>query len=693
MRKAIVFIKKNKKDILRGFLFLVSIVLLVMIFPKEGKFKYEFQKGKPWMHEDLYAPFDFAIIKSEPELQQERQALLRDHRLYFSYDTAITRDHMLEYDLIFNRNWNTSFPNGEFANRKSISQKEGKNILTSILENGIIKLVPEIENMPTDFEINLLINNVSEKKKLGDLYTIQTAYDMLNRFLAENPDLVPEPIKQTIEQLLVQNVIYDDETTRKEKSALLDNLSLTRGMAQSGQRIISTGELVTNEKFLVLESLKAEYEAQLGTSSTYYLIVIGQIVLVSISILVLIFFLLFFRKDVYASPKKIILILLLIIFMVFITSLIIKYDVGLLYLVPICLIPIVIRAFFDTRLALYVHIITIITIGFLVPNSFEFVFSQLIAGIIAVFSVVNLQRRSQFFLTSLMIFLTYSLVYVGLSLIQEGNFHGIRIVYFALFAGSATLTLFSYPLIFLLEKIFGLITDVTLMELSNSNTKLLRELALKAPGTFQHSMQVANLAEEALFAIGGNTLLARTGTLYHDIGKMENPQYFIENQRHGINPHDKLSFEESAEMIISHVTLGVEKARKANLPKQIIDFIRTHHGTRRVEYFYLKQVMENPDQEVDDSKYTYPGPRPYSKETAVVMMADSVEAASRSLKEVNEENINELVEGIVSKQLKDEQFIYTNLTFRDMTRIKEIFKKKLKDIYHVRIEYPDQEVK
>lgn len=274
--------------------------------------------------------------------------------------------------------------------------------------------MPEIENMPTDFEINLLINNVSEKKKLGDLYTIQTAYDMLNRFLAENPDLVPEPIKQTIEQLLVQNVIYDDETTRKEKSALLDNLSLTRGMAQSGQRIISTGELVTNEKFLVLESLKAEYEAQLGTSSTYYLIVIGQIVLVSISILVLIFFLLFFRKDVYASPKKIILILLLIIFMVFITSLIIKYDVGLLYLVPICLIPIVIRAFFDTRLALYVHIITIITIGFLVPNSFEFVFSQLIAGIIAVFSVVNLQRRSQFFLTSLMIFLTYSLVYVGL---------------------------------------------------------------------------------------------------------------------------------------------------------------------------------------------------------------------------------------------------------------------------------------
>ncbi|MCF8388311.1 MAG: HDIG domain-containing protein [Bacteroidales bacterium] len=651
MKKIIEWFKSNQKSILRTLLFLISIALLVLIFPKEGKFKYEFQKGKPWMHEDLYAPFDFAIIKPSDELQEEREELLDDYHPYFYFDAVLTANSLKDYDEVFERTWINRM--GDSLSEKRIRHRQlGKSILRDVLDKGIIKLSPDIENKPSNFEINFLQNNVAELKKLSDFFTIQSAYEHINKRLNRNQGVNVNLLRSVLEQLLVQNILYDEATTQKEKELILDDLSLTRGMVQSGERIISTGELVTNEKFQILESLKGEYQAQLGSSSSAALIVIGQIVLIAISMIVLVFFLLFFRKDIYMDLKKILLVLLLIIFMVFITSLVVKYNVSFLYLVPICLIPIVIRAFFDTRLALYVHIITIITLGFLVPNSFEFVFSQLIAGIIAVFSVVNLQRRSQFFLTSMMIFLTYSFVYIGLILIQEGKFDSINPVYFGLFAGSAILTLFSYPLIFILEKLFGLITDVTLMELSNTNSKLLRELSMKAPGTFQHSLQVANLADEVLYDIGGNALLARTGALYHDIGKMDMPEYFIENQSHGFNPHDQLSFEESAEKIISHVTLGVEKGRKANLPKQIVDFIRTHHGTRKVEYFYLMHIRENPDEEIDVSKYTYPGPRPYSKETAVVMMADSVEAASRSMKEMDEKKINQLVDSIITKQVE-----------------------------------------
>ncbi len=690
MKKLIQFIRRKRNSIIRGVLFLLSIVLLVWIFPKEGKFKYEFQKGRPWMHDDLIAPFDFAILKSQEELEKEREEILKEHRPYFYYDSSLTEENMENFQYEFEIGWNKKYDNKK-SDDKYRNLNAGYKIYDSLLSRGIIKLIPEIENKPGTYEIFLLKNQIAEKTELASYFTIRTGYEFIRDQLKNYRNIDEQLLRDLLEEYLIHNIRYDEETTRKEKELLLDEISLTRGMIQSGERIISKGELVTGEKYRILESIKSEYEQQLGSSSSYYLILIGQVLLISISIIVLIYFLIFFRKDIYVNPKKITLVLLLLIFMIFITSLVVKYNVGLLYLVPICIIPIIIRAFFDTRLALYVHIITIITIGFLVPNSFEFVFSQLIAGIIAVFSVVNLQRRSQFFFTSLMIFLTYSLVYVGLSLIQEGNIHGIKPIYFALFASSAILTLLSYPLIFLLEKVFSLITDVTLMELSNSNTKLLRELALKAPGTFQHSLHVANLAEEVVFEIGGNALLIRTGALYHDIGKMEKPEYFIENQKLGINPHDKLSFEESTKIIIEHVTKGVEKAKKYKLPRQIIDFIRMHHGSRKVEYFYLKRLQENPFDEVDEHDYSYPGPRPNTKETAVLMMADSVEAASRSLKEIDAEKIDKLVENIIDRQIEEEQLVYAEITLSEITRIKKIFKKVLMNIYHVRIEYPNQE--
>ncbi len=390
-----------------------------------------------------------------------------------------------------------------------------------------------------------------------------------------------------------------------------------------------------------------------------------------------------------SDNRKLILILLVIVLITLITSLTVGYQPAFLYIVPVCLVPIVISAFFDTRMSLYVYLITVIILAFLVPNSFEFIFLQLIAGIIAIMNVANLQRRGQFFITSVWIFITYSVLYVGLTLIQDGTIREIDPVMFALFAGSAVLTLFSYPLIYLFEKLFGFITDVTLVELSNTNNKLLRELSLKAPGTFQHSLQVANLAEDAIYEIGGNALMVRTGALYHDIGKMDMPMYFVENQSGGINPHDDLTNEESARIIISHVIKGIEKAKRHKLPEQIIDFIRTHHGTRKVEYFYTLYKNETPQAEIDDDEFTYPAPIPFSKETAVVMMADSVEAASRSLKEISPVKIDGLVEKIINRQVETGQFVNAAITLKDISRIKKLFKKKLMTIYHVRIEYPE----
>ncbi len=446
--------------------------------------------------------------------------------------------------------------------------------------------------------------------------------------------------------------------------------------------------MIGPDKFQVISSLKQSYEVQLGGKNTYLTILLAQILLISVAIAVLASIFYFFRKDIYIDNRKIILILILMIGMVYITSIVVKYNPVYLYLIPVCMLPVMIRAFFDTRIALYVHLIAVIIIGFLVPNSFDFVFLQMLTGIVAILSVMNLEKRAQFFLTSVWIFISYSILYFALNLLEEGSFTEINPYYFAYFGANALLTLISYPLIFIFEKLFGFITDVTLIELSNTNNKLLRELSLKAPGTFQHSLQVANLAEEAIYEVGGNALLVRTGAMYHDIGKMDMPLYFIENQSTGINPHDELSYEESARIIIDHVIKGVEKAKKHKLPEQIIDFIRTHHGSRKVEYFYTMQRRENPDETVDEKEFTYHGPIPFSRETAILMMADSVEAASRSIKIYDEEKIDKLVDNIIDHQLETGQFDNSNITLRDITRIKKIFKRKLMTIYHIRIEYP-----
>jgi putative nucleotidyltransferase with HDIG domain len=689
MKDFIKLIIEHRLNIYKVLLFLSAIVLLVIIFPKEGKFKYEFQKGRPWMHNDLIASFDFAILKPEEEIDAEKQRLISQVKPYFIFKQDIVDEKYEKLVNKFETDWNVKYTDSIGTDELKKSSWEKCESLFEILgEKGIIELVTESVQMGSSGQIILVKGNEASTEELVDVFTIQTAHDFLKKELGGIDNIDTTLVLTNLEDALFRNIVFNAEKTKNAQDEALENISITRGMVQRGERIISKGELVTAEKFMILESVRRENETQLGSQSSYFMILLGLIILITTSIVVLFFFIMYFRKDIFKSNKKIALILLLIIMMVYITSLVIKYNAGYLYIVPICIIPIIIRAFFDTRPALYVHIITIIIIGFLVPNSFEFVFSQLIAGIIAIISVVHLQRRAQFFLSSLMIFITYSAIYTGLGLMQEGSILGLDWKYYLLFCGSAVLTLFSYPLIYLLEKMFGLITDVTLIELSNTNTKLLRELSEKAPGTFQHSMQVANLAEEILFEIGGNTLLARTGALYHDIGKMEAPAYFTENQQSGKNPHDKLTPDQSAKVIVRHIRRGIEIARKHNLPVQIIDFIKTHQGNRKVEYFFKMKLKNTPEKEINQKLYTYPGPIPNSRETAVVMMADSVEAASKSLKEVDEKSIHELVERIIENQIEAKQFIHANITFREITRIKETLKKKLLNVYHQRIDYP-----
>ena len=493
---------------------------------------------------------------------------------------------------------------------------------------------------------------------------------------------------RVLSDVIIQNVFYDKETTEQFLNEELEAVSPTRGMIPQGLAVISKGDMVDGESFLVLESLRNEYESRLGSSGSYYLILLGQSMMVCIVLLMFYMFLVKYRADMARNNWKVTFLLMLIVLMVLLASSVIRIDSINLYLVPFCLLPVIVRSFFDSRTALFSYIVTLIIIGFEAPNGFEFMFLELIAGIVAIFSLLNLQNRSQLFVSMVIVFLTYSASYFSIAVMQEGEIKNINVAMFGWFAGSVGLTLLAYPLIYLFEKTFGFISDVTLLELNNTNHRLLRQMATEAPGTFQHSLQVASLAESAVYEVGGNALLVRTGALYHDIGKLHAPMYYIENQVTGVNPHDELSFEESAQIIINHVIKGIEMAKKNNLPEQLIDFIRTHHGTSTVQYFYKSYLQNFPEGDLSKIDFTYPGPKPFTKEMAILMMADSVEAASRSLKEYTLESVGELVDSIIDHQFNEGQFESADITLKNIADVRVIFKKKLINIYHVRMEYP-----
>ncbi|PID89599.1 MAG: transmembrane HD family protein [Bacteroidia bacterium] len=692
-------------------MFLIAVGIIVYLFPQERKFRYEFRKGAPWQHEDLIAPYDFPIYKTAAELKAEKDSIVKRFSSYFKYDTSVETSQKKFFRNNFYQKWQRQrqlYDSLKLQNKfveqlaDSVYNKKIKSeyfskiigILHLLYSNGII----EYSDGNADQTIVIMRENVAEEYDLEDFFTLKSAYEYLFSHLdvsdKTNDALREEKINfiKTLDlnEYLLPNLFYDEKTSKKVKKSLIDAISITTGMVQENQGIIFRGEVVNDEKFRILESLKREYESTIGNTRNFYFLILGQLIFAFATFLMLYLFLHTFRKDIIRDVKTMSFILLLILLFFSIGKIVINTAAVSIYLIPFVIVPIIIRIFFDTRLALFSHLTTIILVGFLAPNGFEFLFLHFIAGVVSIISLKNLRRRGQLFTTSVLILATYFFIYFGLAIIQEGDISKIKTTNFAWFIGNGLLILLTYPLIYVFERTFGFLSDVTLIEISDSNSGIMRMLAEKAPGTFQHSMQVANLAEEAIYSINGNPLLTRAGALYHDIGKLEMSQFFVENQLSGINPHDQMDFETSASVIISHVTKGVELAQKHKVPSQIIDFIRMHHGTGKTQYFLRSFINKYPEKKVDEAKFTYPGPKPNSKETAVVMMADSIEAASRSLKILKEDSISKLVDKIIDYQIREDQFSDSNLTFRDITTVKSIFKQKLKNIYHARIEYPEE---
>jgi putative nucleotidyltransferase with HDIG domain len=701
-----------KKLITLG-VFILAVTLVVIMLPRERRFAYEYSKGSPWANEDLTARFGFSILKTPAELQNERDSVEKNLAPYFTNDDFISASNLSRFQSEFEKKW-IAYSTAEFRIPVDVDYLEHNKFsshrmlqdyyhtlinaqLERVYLKGIIR-IPESEelNLGPDSYINVVKGQLSERAAVEQLYTIKEAYELvygeMNNTLSNDSRRITQRYQRFFEDLdlrdyLQENVLFDPEKTALERTAQLNTISETKGFIQEGELLISRGIIVTSESYQVLESYKYEFEKQRGNVSNI-LAWVGRILLTAISFLVVYLFLYNFRKEVLQSFVKTSFILFMMVLMIFIASMVAGFEKKFYYVVPFTILPIIIRTFYDERVGLFIHIITVLMAGFMALNSFDFIFLNIIAGIVAIFSLTHLYHRSRFFLSAFLVVLTYSITYFGISVVKEGSFSQLELSNFGYFGLNGVFTLLSFLLIYIFEKTFGFLSDTTLMELSDTNQPLLRKLAENAPATFQHSMQVANLSEEAIRHIGGNPLLVRTGALYHDIGKMVDASYFTENQAGGPNPHKDKDLKESARIIINHVTLGEEMALKHKLPKPIIDFILMHHGTSTTKWFYKTYQNQHPNEDVDPKDFQYPGPRPLTKETAVLMMADTVEAASRSLESYSEDTISELVERLVQSQMNEGQFEDADITFKEIKKVKEVFKARLNTIYHARIAYP-----
>ncbi|MDB5062446.1 MAG: transrane family protein [Mucilaginibacter sp.] len=666
------------------FMMLVSITVIVYALPKQAKFGYEYEKGRIWNQKDLISPYNFAILKTNQEIETDQKTALATVTPIYQRNDDVGNQLIEGFKNDLEIKWHTAGINDRF---KAKYLQTGEDLLKYVYNVGVFKPNAKYQQKGINYPITVLDKNVATEKNTSELFTREKAIAYCDDAISKVPGLDKAFLLNLMQDRVQANLIYDAKLTARLEQEVLDNLSITRGMVQKGDIIIAKGSVINDEAYQKLASYKKAFEDNARINGNHALVLLGQFLLVGIAITLLMIFLYLFRRDIYDDNRLVSLILLVITAMLATLSLALKMQLPNLYYIPYCIVPIIIRILFDTRLALNIHLLVVLIAGFFVPNSFEFVFYEITAGMVSIYSIKNLIRREQFLISALIITFTYFVAFLGISLIREGSLTTIDWTYFLPFAVSVLLTLLAYPLIYAFEKVFAITSDITLIELTNTNAPLLREMAFSAPGTFQHSLQVANLAENAIFAIGGNALLVRAGALYHDIGKMENPLFFIENQISGFNPHDKLPYEESAQIIIRHVSRGIEMARKANLPEIVIDFIRTHHGNTRVDYFYQSFLKNFPEKFINENIFRYPGPIPFSKEGGVLMLADSVEAASRSLKEPDEESIGILVDRIVKYKLDQNQLKDSNITLKDIETIKEIFKRMLMSIYHVRIDY------
>ncbi|QOD61855.1 HDIG domain-containing protein [Polaribacter haliotis] len=678
---------QNNTIIYKVILFLLTTIAIVYLFPKGGQFKYDFNNGQLWKYDNLYAPFDFAIQKSEEEIAIEKKEIEVNAKLYFNFDSNVIDEVKIAFSkrmTLLNKSDSLSL--GEINKLKT----SGLNTIEEVYKTGFLEVISQDRVSNKNELVTIRKNNVVEDVLFKNLYNSSEILNIIKKNLGVNTYSNEQiQVLDILSEIIKPNVFYDADFTNKIIDTETKNITYTKGKVSAGELIILKGGIVEGKKLEMLNSLKSESESKVWTDSNYNWIILGYTILVALAMLMLLLFLKKYRVEIYNNNNIVTFIFFNVFSMIFIQTLVIKYNPDYLYVVPLSVLPIVLKAFFDARLGLFTHVLTVLLLGYIVPNSFEFIYLHIIAGIVTILTVSELYKRANLFISVAQITLIYMITYFAFSIIKEGNASQINLDYFMLFAANGLLSFLAIILIYMYEKVFGLVSDVTLLELSNTNSKLLRELNEKAPGTFQHSMQVANLAEAAANEIGANSMLVRTGALYHDVGKIVNPMYFIENQTTGVNPHNDLSPRDSAKIITDHVIKGVEVAKKYNIPDRIIDFIRTHHGTSTTYYFYMKEQEQNPDIMVDVKKFQYQGPLPFSKETAILMMCDAAEAASKSLGKPTAQSISDLIDKITDKQMADNQFINSNITLKEIETIKKVIKKKLMNIYHLRVEYPE----
>jgi len=695
MEKLFELIRNQHNSIYRIILFVIAILIGVYLMPRKKSFKYELIEGKPWPHESLISDMEFSILKPADKIAEEKQRIQNQKNYFFSLDQTkeVAARRKLNDEL-------ENYLSNKLKNRPKLRSKVEhekyilsiKNIINSkwknIYKKGVIQNNGNIEGKDPNYVIYVDNGDGSSARYLTDFFTINQATEEIKKINISSKIDYNEAVNLLIEAL-TQNILFNKNDTDLHLETELDKISKVSGKVSVGELIVSKGELVQQKTYLKLISYKKEFEGKQLSARANKFIVTGQVLLFSLCFLIIFLFIMKNKKSVFNDTSAIKFILLnILLFLALARFSLVFSNNQLIYIVPFCALPLIIRSFYDLQLALFIYTITIVLVGWLAPAPFHFIFIQLMAGILSVLTIENLYKRSDLFVSVSKIAAVYLITFLGISLITKGDIFGQDYIIYGYLIISAFLTLFSYQLVYVYEKLFSLVSDVSLLELTDTNHPILKEMAEKAPGTFQHSIQVSNLAEQAIMEIGGNVLLVRAGAMYHDIGKLDNPLFFIENQMAGVNPHDELSADESAKLIISHVIKGIEKAKKFNLPEQIIDFIRTHHGDSMVQYFYRQYVTKFPEKMDHTEQFSYPGPKPFSIETAVLMMADSVEAATRSLPEKNPEKISDLVNNIIQNQMNNGQFDNAYITLKEIELIKKIFIKKLQNIHHSRIEYP-----
>lgn len=669
-----------REFILRIAIVIATAALIVWIMPSSNSNNFHAELGKPWRYGELTAPFDFPIYKSDDVIMKERDSLMNMYVPYYSYKEDTEKEQIKK----FKSEFNNGIPELGIEYVSIIA-----NQLSEIYKNGIINS-PEYAELSTDTTSSILVlqGKNATNTKITQIYSTKAAYEMLYdvKQLADKRLILQ---KCNLNEYIKPNLVYDEVRNEASINELLSTIPLSMGVAQKGQKLIDRGDIVDEYNYRVIESLKKESDRRSHDSAQKGMKTFGNALYMLILISCFTIYLILFRKDFFEKLRSMAMLYTLILVFALLTSIFSRSNIAHVFMIPYAMVPIFIRIFMDSRTAYVTHVTMILICSIMLQDPFSFIVIEIVAGMTAVYILRELSTRSQIFKSAIIITLVAMLTNLsfeltGISLISEIDF-----TFYQYFLVSGVLLLFAYPLLYLMEKMFGFISDITLIELSNTNNELLRKMSEVAPGTFQHSIQVGNLAAEIAIKIGAKSQLVRTGALYHDIGKILNPIYFTENQS-GVNPHEHLSYIESAQTIISHVTEGLKLAEKHNLPAVIKDFISTHHGLGKTKFFYVKQKNENPDAFIDDLMFTYPGPNPFTREQAILMMADAVEASSRSLPDYTEKSIRDLVNKIIDGQLADGYFRECPITFRDIAYAKTVLIEKLKTIYHTRVSYPKE---